>query len=383
MKSRLLFILFLFSFLNLSAVDYSGYFVVGGSSSGYYPVLFSVSGIAPQSSLGKLNVYIPNVHTNGWFSGTFHSEIEFVSSNWGHIDTKIVNFTYVIGDGSVFNDPIGDIQDGSGQGSNSQLVIWLKGGATYYWSSTNNSKVILTDGNSAGVAKTSDSGQPLAILNSQSSLILKAKNNIYHEDVGIATERNIYAGGNIGIGTTSPFGKIDVKTSQNQHIQFVKDLNGHLSGCVGITSINDDNTNYTPLGFLSSKYTFLFGNVGIGTTNPDELLTVNGAIHAKEIKVDLTGSLADFVFSPDYKLKSLTELEQYLKENRHLPEIPSATEVKENGLSLGEMQNKLLQKIEELTLYVIEQDKSKKELEKKYNELLNKLESVKLSLRNN
>jgi len=152
---------------------------------------------------------------------------------------------------------------------------------------------------------------------------------------------------------------------------------------VGITSINDDNTNYTPLGFLSSKYTFLFGNVGIGTTNPDELLTVNGAIHAKEIKVDLTGSLADFVFSPDYKLKSLTELEQYLKENRHLPEIPSATEVKENGLSLGEMQNKLLQKIEELTLYVIEQDKSKKELEKKYNELLNKLESVKLSLRNN
>lgn len=106
------------------------------------------------------------------------------------------------------------------------------------------------------------------------------------------------------------------------------------------------------------------GKVGIGLTEPDAMLTVNGIIHAKEIKVDLTGSLADYVFSPDYSLMPLNEVERYIKINKHLPEIPSAAEVKENGLSMGEMQNKLLQKIEELTLYVIEQQKQIEELMK-------------------
>ncbi|MDO9152797.1 MAG: hypothetical protein Q7U47_03660 [Paludibacter sp.] len=106
------------------------------------------------------------------------------------------------------------------------------------------------------------------------------------------------------------------------------------------------------------------GKIGIGTTLPDELLTVNGIIHAKEVKVDLTGPLADFVFDPAYNLMPLTEVEQFVKTNRHLPMIPSATEVQTNGLNLGEMQNKLLQKIEELTLYVIEQQKRIEQLEK-------------------
>jgi hypothetical protein len=99
------------------------------------------------------------------------------------------------------------------------------------------------------------------------------------------------------------------------------------------------------------------GKVGIGLTNPDELLTVNGTIHAKEVRVDLTGSLADYVFSPDYTLMPLHKVEAFVKTNKHLPEIPSAAEVKEKGLNMGEMQNKLLQKIEELTLYVIELQK--------------------------
>jgi hypothetical protein len=98
------------------------------------------------------------------------------------------------------------------------------------------------------------------------------------------------------------------------------------------------------------------GNVGIGTTNPDEKLTVNGVIHAKEVKVDLSGPLADFVFKPDYKLMSLPQVEKFVKANNHLPQMPSAEEVAKNGLSMGEMQNKLLQKVEELTLYAIQQN---------------------------
>jgi len=100
------------------------------------------------------------------------------------------------------------------------------------------------------------------------------------------------------------------------------------------------------------------GNVGIGTIAPDQKLTVKGKIHAEEVIIDLDVPLADYVFHPDYSLMPLHKVEQFVKTNRHLPEIPSAAEVKENGLNMGEMQNKLLQKIEELTLYMIEQQKT-------------------------
>ena len=77
----------------------------------------------------------------------------------------------------------------------------------------------------------------------------------------------------------------------------------------------------------------------------------------------------DHVFDDNYKLMSLSELEQFIKTNKHLPEIPSEKEVKENGINLGEMQGKLLLKIEELTLYIIEQEKQLKELQKQIDEL--------------
>lgn len=99
------------------------------------------------------------------------------------------------------------------------------------------------------------------------------------------------------------------------------------------------------------------GNIGIGTTNPQYTLDVNGTIRANEVLVNIVNP-ADYVFHPSYKLMPLPEVEQYVKANSHLPEIPSASEVQKNGLSMGEMQNKLLQKVEELTLYVIEQQKT-------------------------
>jgi hypothetical protein len=98
------------------------------------------------------------------------------------------------------------------------------------------------------------------------------------------------------------------------------------------------------------------GDVGIGTGTPDSKLAVNGVIHSKEVVVDLIG-WPDYVFESDYDLMTLEELEKSIEENKHLPNIPNAKEVEENGVQLGEMNKKLLQKVEELTLYIIQLSK--------------------------
>ena len=108
------------------------------------------------------------------------------------------------------------------------------------------------------------------------------------------------------------------------------------------------------------------GMIGIGTSDPDQKLTVKGIIHTQEVLVDLKGAVApDFVFERyyqgystlknDYQMLDLKSLETFLKQNHHLPEIPSAQKLKEDGLELKKMNLLLLQKIEELTLYTLEQ----------------------------
>ncbi|MCC4230975.1 hypothetical protein [Zunongwangia profunda] len=111
-------------------------------------------------------------------------------------------------------------------------------------------------------------------------------------------------------------------------------------------------------------------SLGIGTPGSDSWkLAVNGKIKAKEIKVE-TG-WADFVFYDTYMLPSLEEVEDHIKKNGHLKNIPSADEVEKNGILLGEMNAKLLQKIEELTLYLIQQNKEMKVLKERIKTLEN------------
>ena len=137
-------------------------------------------------------------------------------------------------------------------------------------------------------------------------------------------------------------------------------INTYMSGYYGLDFFTTDTNR---MKILSN------GDVGIGTTTPDKKLTVNGTIHSKEIIVD-TNITPDYVFQKyytgkselkeDYIIPTLAEIESFTKKNNHLPGVPSAKEMQEKGISLGEMSNILLQKIEELTLYTIEQ---KKELE--------------------
>ena len=127
---------------------------------------------------------------------------------------------------------------------------------------------------------------------------------------------------------------------------------------------------YTEYGFNASQLAMTFKptssgtNVGIGTTNIDEKLTVNGNIRSEEVKVEVVDP-PDYVFAKDYNLRTLNETEQFIDANQHLPEVPSAVEMLANGISLGEMNMLLLKKIEELTLHQIEQNKQIVELQKK------------------
>lgn len=107
------------------------------------------------------------------------------------------------------------------------------------------------------------------------------------------------------------------------------------------------------------------GNVLIGKTsqtNSDYKLDVDGSVRANEVKVTTTAG-ADFVFEENYKLPSLVETEKFIKQNKHLPEIAPASQMVKEGINLGEMNIKLLQKIEELTLHLIEQNKRIENLE--------------------
>lgn len=147
---------------------------------------------------------------------------------------------------------------------------------------------------------------------------------------------------------------------------------GYGGGSGGIQIYDGSTTRYGNLSVNSSgnlNISSSGGFVGIGTSLPDAPLTVFGQIHATEIKVTTTVPGPDYVFEKEYRLRPMNEIKAYVEANKHLPEIPSAKEMDENGIQLGEMNLKLLQKIEELTLYLID---FKEDLEKikKENELL-------------
>jgi len=117
---------------------------------------------------------------------------------------------------------------------------------------------------------------------------------------------------------------------------------------------------------LSNKFVVNFsGNVGIGTTKPGAKLDVNGKIRAEEIEIVSDVPASDYVFEKEYELLNLDSLNNFVKHKKHLPGVPSAEEYKHKGYKVGQMDDLLLRKIEELTLYIIAQEKRIKELEKK------------------
>ncbi len=215
--------------------------------------------------------------------------------------------------------------------------------------------------------------------------------NIYH---GISAEAGlglffhtqnsyIFNEGKVGINTKDPDYDLHVEGSLFTNQFIMRD--GHIEPHEGFVMVSDDNGKGSwqdPTGFSlwsinPNNNTDLFytdGNVGIGTIKTHGYrLAVNGSILTDEVMVKHPVTWHDYVFKPGYELRSLQELENFVKSNFHLPDIPPESQITDKGFSLGEMDGLLLKKIEELTLYIIEQEKRLDQQDEMIRDLQNKI----------
>jgi hypothetical protein len=190
---------------------------------------------------------------------------------------------------------------------------------------------------------------------------------------GFSPMMTINGNGNVGIGTTGPNAstKLDVENSSGWGNVLIGGASGGALWLAGINQeIYSDNSYMRFMTGGVDRMTILNGgNIGIGTTTPEAKLTVKGKIVASEIQVKEIGNIPDYVFKPDYQLMPLNQVEEFVKQNQHLPEVPSEKEFKKDGMNMAEMNALLLKKVEELTLYAIEQNKQMIEQNKQIGQL--------------
>ena len=219
---------------------------------------------------------------------------------------------------------------------------------------------------------------------------------------GISQTNTFPVSGNVGIGTTSPQAKLHINNGDNSYGTILANAN-ESPFCLYAKTLTTQPTNTESFrfglkygtdennGFISfyrggstngGWLTFSTfgsermridntGNISIGTTDSKGYrLAVNGSAIFTKAVIKQNGNWPDYVFTNDYNLQPLSQVEQFIKTNKHLPEIPSAKGVEKNGLDIGDNQTLLLKKIEELTLYLIEQNKKTEEQNKKAEQLI-------------
>lgn len=218
--------------------------------------------------------------------------------------------------------------------------------------------------------------------NAYTGLFSQWPNIHYFDAIGLNAGNKMFIGGRHSSGYLSwgaypddnskaRFWASDVHTGQIIYSAWGKTMEFRFSD----PSINPTQGQVVP--WLTTLTLINNGQVGIGTANiPSEyLLGIDGKVICEELKVQLSDDWPDYVFTNDYKLPSLSEVDKYIENNGHLPGILSAAAIKENqGVEIGKMQRKMMEKIEELFLYTIEINKKLQELEKENNKLKEQIE---------
>jgi hypothetical protein len=282
----------------------SGSFMVGGDFDKFYPVTFFDGGW-DQNIATELELGRSGVHFNSDWRGSMIAKFRFHTTQWGNGANFIDADIF-----QIFNrfqvqtvEFIAGFRDATANNNGYMNIIWLRGGGTTYYFKSN-----------------------------------------------VTTNPVVYD----GMQNPLPYHEVG---------SFDKTFKTAVDDYVNSGGLSRAGTAY----FSGTGKSYFQGNVGIGTTNPTEKLSVNGNIRAREIRVE-TGNWPDYVFSNDYSLPDLKEVEKYISRNGHLEGIPSAAQVERNGVELGDLNKKLLQKIEELTLHMIilekKNDKQQKELDK-------------------
>ncbi|CAM1344757.1 hypothetical protein [Tenacibaculum amylolyticum] len=360
-------------------------------------------------SFGYGGAGIYSINPNPAGSG-FYGELRFHTtywngSNYNNSDRMVIKLDGRVGIGTTSPSAKMHITD---DGSSTDITLKLnnkfrfRGDGVLNWGSSSNHGLLSWDTNKTIIGALSNNDLSLHANNSE-KMIIKAD-------------------GTVGIGTNAPNGKLDLggrvgakrglKIGDYIELNEREDINN--AGVLGFNSVIDDQniSKFKPIWTGSSSSSGMImsmasggrsdltfygydwgtdntprsldeftkvlhlstkGQVSIGTTNTPSnyKLAVAGKIISEEITVKLQSAWPDYVFTNDYKLPTLKEVEQHIKEKGHLENIPSAKEVQENGIKLGEMNKKLLEKVEELTLYTIQQQKEIEELKGLVKQLIN------------
>lgn len=392
-------------------------FLIGYSAAGEYTSAQSSINENNLSIVGKLGVGIrtpqEKLHIDGAIRGNGYKGALKVRTTQGYIDIgpSTTNYADFKTNQSrfLFNKPL-FIENGSLSSYNTNNLSFQTNGTSRMTILSSNGNVGI--GHPAPEAKlhilqtSEDYSSGFKIVGSTSAISGRIwmgaeKLHIDNATAGTGTGLTFKGDGNVGLGVADPAVKLHIAGSirgnrTNGSLRIESNSGGYIdigpqnaydahiytnmgsfifnkaiysgTGVFGTLNSNNlifkTNSTSTRMTILQSN-----GNVGIGTTSPDYKLDVAGVIRCSEVLVQDINQIADFVFKPDYSLPSLQQVDEFILSNGHLPGIPSEAEVKENGMGLVEMQIKLLQKVEELTLYVIEQDKRALEQEKRIKEL--------------
>lgn len=286
--------------------------------------------------------------------------------------------------------------------SNGSTTAYLKSEGLGISTNAPLTKLHIDGGQDAGFGVNKNGYAMLGLANSSNLVIdaneILARNNGRKTDLFLQNDSGnvilctngegvVGVGGSMGFSTTSPYTKLHILGGQDAGMNNTTG-NGYMmmgSG-TGANLVIDNNeiiarNNTVASGSGADLFlqhdagnVILCGNeqggVGIGITAGTSiplgyLLAVDGKIISEELKVQLSGNWPDYVFDKKYKLPSFNELRNYIAVNKHLPNIPAAAEVEKNGIEVGDMQKRMMEKIEELTLYILELEKKITTLETK------------------